>query len=70
LVPNSNTQNVAVVADKGPWRSLKGSVPGSKGGWVSVRDAVKRKLPDAAPKPGAFKAPVAAAVAAPEAVKE
>ncbi len=35
---------------------LKGSVPGSAGGWVSVRDAVKRKLPDAAPKPGAFKA--------------
>ncbi len=36
---------------------VKGSVPGSEGGWVSVRDAVKRKLPDGAPKPGAFKAP-------------
>src|SRR5665213_3779310 len=35
---------------------LKGSVPGSPGGWVTVRDAVKRKLPDAAPKPGAFTA--------------
>lgn len=35
---------------------LKGSVPGAPGGWVTVRDAVKRKLPDGAPKPGAFKA--------------
>ena len=66
------TQNIVVVRtdkDRG-LIMLKGSVPGSKGGWVSVRDAVKRKLPDAAPKPGAFKAPVAVAVATPEAVKE
>jgi large subunit ribosomal protein L3 len=42
---------------------VKGSVPGVKGAWVSVRDAVKRKLPDAAPKPGAFKAPIEAAAA-------
>ena len=65
------TQNIVVVRtdkDRG-LIMLKGSVPGSKGGWVSVRDAVKRKLPDAAPKPGAFKAPVAV-VAAPELVKE
>jgi large subunit ribosomal protein L3 len=40
---------------------LKGSVPGAPGGWVSVRDAVKRKLPDGAPKPGAFKAAAVAA---------
>ena len=39
---------------------LKGSVPGAPGGWVSLRDAVKRKLPDGAPKPGAFKAPAQA----------
>ncbi len=66
------TQNIVVVRtdkDRG-LIMLKGSVPGGKGGWVSVRDAVKRKLPDAAPKPGAFKAPVAVAAAAPEAVKE
>ena len=65
------TQNIVVVRtdkDRG-LIMLKGSVPGSKGGWVSVRDAVKRKLPDAAPKPGAFKAPVAVA-ATPELVKE
>ena len=66
------TQNIVVVRtdkDRG-LIMLKGSVPGSKGGWVSVRDAVKRKLPAAAPKPGAFRAPVAVAAAAPEAVKE
>jgi large subunit ribosomal protein L3 len=28
---------------------IRGAVPGVKGGWVSVRDAVKRKLPEAAP---------------------
>ena len=39
---------------------LKGSVPGAPGGWVSVRDAVKRKLPESAPRPGAFKAPAEA----------
>ena len=45
---------------------VKGSVPGVKGAWVSVRDAVKRKLPDSAPKPGAFKLPEAAAAPAAE----
>ena len=34
---------------------IRGAVPGSKGGWVLVRDAVKRKLPAEAPKPGAFR---------------
>ena len=38
---------------------VKGSVPGSEGGWVTVRDAVKRKLPEGAPKPGGFTAAVA-----------
>ena len=45
---------------------VRGSVPGVKGAWVSVRDAVKRKLPEGAPKPGAFKAPVVAEAAAKE----
>ncbi len=35
---------------------VRGAVPGSKGGWVLVRDAVKKDLPKDAPKPGAFKA--------------
>src|SRR6201988_3260607 len=34
---------------------VEGPVPGSKGGWISVRDAVKKPLPKEAPKPGKFK---------------
>ena len=34
---------------------VQGAVPGSKGGWVLVRDAVKKALPKDAPKPGAFR---------------
>ncbi|TBW32747.1 50S ribosomal protein L3 [Siculibacillus lacustris] len=43
---------------------VEGSVPGSKGGWIIVRDAVKRAAPVGLPMPGAFKAPVAVAAAA------
>ena len=34
---------------------VEGAVPGAKGGWVTVRDAVKKALPKEAPKPGKFK---------------
>ena len=34
-----------------------GSVPGSKGGWILVRDAIKKELPKDAPTPGAFRMP-------------
>ncbi len=34
---------------------IRGAVPGSKGGWVIVRDAVKKAAHKDAPKPGAFK---------------
>jgi large subunit ribosomal protein L3 len=34
---------------------VEGSVPGAKSGWVTVRDAVKKKLPKEAPKPGKFR---------------
>ncbi len=34
---------------------VEGAVPGAKGGWITVRDAVKKALPEAAPKPGAFR---------------
>src|SRR5437764_10621289 len=34
---------------------VEGAVPGVKGGWIMVRDAVKKTLPDGAPKPGKFK---------------
>ncbi|OYW44287.1 MAG: 50S ribosomal protein L3 [Sphingomonadales bacterium 32-68-7] len=33
---------------------VKGSVPGTEGGWLLVRDAVKRPLPEGAPFPGAI----------------
>ena len=51
------TQNLRVVRTD-PERGLimiRGAVPGAKGGWVVLRDAVKRSLPEAAPKPGAFR---------------
>jgi large subunit ribosomal protein L3 len=34
---------------------VEGAVPGSKGGWIRVCDAVKKPLPKEAPKPGKFK---------------
>ncbi|MEL6100945.1 MAG: 50S ribosomal protein L3 [Pseudomonadota bacterium] len=51
------TQNLEVVktdADRG-LIMIKGAVPGSKGGWVTVKDAVKKKLPDGVPFPAALK---------------
>jgi large subunit ribosomal protein L3 len=48
---------------------VEGSVPGHAGGYIFVRDAVKRALPTEAPKPGKFKAP-AAKEAAPAAAEE
>jgi large subunit ribosomal protein L3 len=73
---NVTTQNLRVVKTD-PARGLimiRGAVPGAKGGWVLLRDAVKRSLPEAAPKPGAFRrahggdgsAPAAMAKAAPQ----
>jgi large subunit ribosomal protein L3 len=43
---------------------VEGAVPGAKGGWITLRDAVKKKLPDGAPKPGRFRLPDAAAAPA------
>ena len=34
---------------------VEGAVPGAKGGWITVRDAVKKELPKDAPKPGKFR---------------
>ena len=59
------TQNLEVVridATRG-LIMVKGAVPGSKGGWVTVKDAVKKKLPDGLPFPAAIKAAGAAPVA-------
>ena len=34
---------------------LEGAVPGGKGGWITVRDAVKKAPPKDLPKPGKFR---------------
>ncbi len=34
---------------------VEGAVPGAKGGWIMVRDAVKKTLPKDAPQPGKFR---------------
>ena len=34
---------------------VEGAVPGHRGGWIYVRDAVKRALPKDAPQPGKFR---------------
>ena len=61
------TQNLEVVrtdADRG-LIMVKGAVPGSKGGWVTIKDAVKRKLPDGVPFPAAIRTAEAPATEAP-----
>jgi large subunit ribosomal protein L3 len=42
---------------------VEGAVPGAKGGWITLRDAVKKALPKDTPKPGKFRLPEAAAAA-------
>jgi large subunit ribosomal protein L3 len=34
---------------------VEGAVPGVAGGWISVRDAIKKSLPKDAPQPGKFR---------------
>jgi len=65
------TQNLKIVkTDAGRGLIMvEGSVPGAKGGWILVRDAVKRALPDSAPKPGAVRKAAAVEAAGVE-VKE
>jgi large subunit ribosomal protein L3 len=61
------TQNLQVVrtdADQG-FILVRGAVPGAKGGWLIVRDAVKRKLPDGVPTPAAIRARSDSAAAEP-----
>jgi len=55
------TQSLTVVStdeDRG-LILVKGAVPGAEGGWVLLRDAVKKKLPDGVPFPAGIKAPAA-----------
>ena len=46
---------------------VEGAVPGAKGGWITVRDAVKKAMPKDLPKPGKFREAAADAKAAPKA---
>ena len=66
------TQNLQVVrtdADRG-LIMVKGAVPGSKGGWVTIKDAVKKPFPENAILPAALKSAAdEAAKAAEEAAK-
>ena len=55
------TQNLKVVmtdVERG-LIAVEGAVPGHAGGWITVRDAVKKAPPKDLPKPGKFKAPAA-----------
>ena len=61
------TQNLQVVktdADRG-LIMIKGAVPGSKGGWVTIKDAVKKAAPADLPTPAALKSDAAAVTEAP-----
>lgn len=61
------TQNLQVVrtdSERG-LVMIKGAVPGSKGGWVTVKDAVKKPFPENAVLPAALKSAAAPAAEAP-----
>ena len=65
-VDKVTTQNLRVVqtdVERG-LILVQGSVPGNAGGWIAVRDAVKKPLPKDAPVPGKFRVHEAADVAA------
>ena len=56
-VDRVTTQNLRVVqtdVERG-LILVEGAVPGVAGGWIQIRDAVKRKLPKEVPMPGSFR---------------
>jgi large subunit ribosomal protein L3 len=60
-----NLRVVEIHADQG-LIVVEGAVPGHKGAWLLVKDAVKKALPENAPKPAGLKGKGAAAPAAAE----
>ncbi|MGN6551253.1 MAG: 50S ribosomal protein L3 [Pararhizobium sp.] len=60
------TQNLEVVStdEERGLILVKGAVPGSKGSWILVRDAVKSPIPESAPRPAAVRASTNAAASA------
>ena len=64
----TTTQNLQIVrtdADRG-LILVKGAVPGSRGGWVTITDAVKKAAPAGLPLPAAIRSAAPAAEAAVE----
>ena len=56
-VARVTTQNLKIVrtdSDRG-LIMVKGSVPGSKGGWVTIKDAMKKPIIDGVPVPGSLR---------------
>jgi len=49
---------------------VEGAVPGAKGGWITVRDAVKKSPHKDTPKPGKFRLPEGEAAEAAAPAKE
>ena len=61
------TQNLEIVStdDERGLILVKGAIPGSKGAWILVRDAVKNAVPAEAPRPAALRAAAVVASEAP-----
>jgi len=53
-VTTQNLQVVKVDSERG-LIMIKGAVPGSKGGWVTVKDAVKKSAVEGVPYPAALR---------------
>ena len=68
-VTTQNLQIVRTDVEKGIIL-VRGAVPGSKGGFLVIRDAIKKSLPEDAPVPAAFRLPEGAAASKDEAPKE
>jgi len=68
-VTTQNLQIVRTDADRG-LIMVKGAVPGSKGGWVTIKDAVKKPAHADAPRPAALKGAAVEAAPAAEGADE
>jgi large subunit ribosomal protein L3 len=68
-VTTLNLEVVSIDSERGVLM-LRGAVPGGEGGWVLVRDAVKRKAPADLPFPAALRGDAAADEVTPEVAEE